>query len=881
MATKQHDHRMEHWLTRLRKENEASRFPADRRDPALCSNSRARTSLTISSTSMSSFLAGCDRESIEPGYALLGLLQILLHRYTFTDEIEVALDVGLVFPVCTEISASMSVRSVLEEAVHAAKEASANGCTWEELQTWTSQAGLPVKRSIFPVLLSTSVLLPRLKDNHLGVDDLNCGQSSLLLAVRPCGRGNCLETEYDSVLYARATIEKILAQFVFLIDSFETLLDQTVDRIPLCSPAEMEGLIQESVAQTQTFPVTQCLQQRFEEQVLKTPDAIAVAMPGDTRKALTYAQLNTSANRLAHYLRMKGVGPDIHVGLYLDRTPDLIIALLAIIKAGGAYLPIDLGYPPERIMFMLSDAAAAVVITDSRTAQNLPTTDAAMIRMDKDAAAWETLSSENPLSNITPDNLAYSIFTSGSTGRPKGVLITHANVCRLFAATQQWFRFSEHDTWTLFHSIAFDFSVWEIWGALLYGGRLIVVPFAESRSPERFYELLAIENVTVLNQTPSAFRQLIGVDERRPNDRLDKLRLVIFGGEALNLQSLAPWFEKHGDVTPQLVNMYGITETTVHVTYRPLKNSDLSEASGSVIGTAISDLELYVLDAGMHPVPIRVPGEMFVGGAGVARGYLKRDDLTAERFVPNPFSKRPGEKLYRSGDLARRLPGGDLEYMGRIDQQVKIRGFRIELGEVQAALARQPNIREAFVIAKDTADGEKILVAYVIPVNGKIPPIDKLRRDLQSILPGYMVPSNFVFLDRLPLTSNGKIDRAALPAVQGRRSEMEQVFNAPQTDLERDIALVYQEVLGLDKVGVDDDFFDLGGDSLRLAEAHSRLQKLVNHNFSAADLFVHTTVRELAASFTRSGSQQSDGKNLLSRAQRQREALSARRNRRR
>jgi amino acid adenylation domain-containing protein len=603
-------------------------------------------------------------------------------------------------------------------------------------------------------------------------------------------------------------------------------------------------------------------------------------MPGDAREQLTYSQLNARANRLGHYLKSKGVGPEVLVGLYLDRTPELIVALLAILKAGGAYLPIDLSYPPERVAFMLSDAEAPVVITGSGMAQKLPQTGAAVVCMDENEGAWATLSSENPSSNVTPENLAYSIFTSGSTGKPKGVLITHANVSRLFDATQPWFHFSEQDKWTFFHSSAFDFSVWEIWGAMIFGGCLIVVPFADSRSPERFYKLLADEHVTILNQTPSAFRQLVGVDETRPTHRLDKLRLVIFGGEALNLQSLAPWFNKYGDVMPKLVNMYGITETTVHVTYRPLTSADLSEAPGSVIGRPIPDLQLYVLDPGLNPVPVGVPGEMFVGGAGVARGYLKRDALTAERFVQNPFSSLGSEKLYRSGDLARRLPDGDLEYLGRADQQVKIRGFRIELGEVQSALARQPSVREAFVVARESCDGEKILTAYVVPANGQAPGVDKLRRDLQSILPAYMVPSSFVFLEHLPLTSNGKVDRASLPAASERRSKMEQAFIAPQTEMQRNIAQIFREVLNLDKVGIDDDFFDLGGNSLRVAEAHAQLQKLIGRTFTIADLFVHTTVRKVTALFNHTAIQQDPATEFLNRAQLQRQAISAGRKRR-
>lgn len=880
MIAEQREQTMQYWLTRFRAGHDGSGFPSDHRRLRVRSHDRARSTGSISRVCWSKFTDICSREGIEPCRAVLGLLQILLHRYTFADTIEIGMEIGPVFPVLTEIAGSSSVRDSLLRTALAAREASANSCAWEDLRIWTSEAGLPPDQPLFRVLLLTSPLASAEGQGEIEVADEARAQCDLVLLLHSRGIQPALEAEYDPDLYKHETVERILAQFVFLIGALDTLLDQPIDRIPLRSPEEGRLLIQEIASQGSRFPVTQCMHERFEEQVRTTPDAVAVVMPGHARQQVTYSQLNARANRLAHYLQSKGVGPDVLVGLYLDRTPDLMVALLAILKAGGAYLPIDLSYPAERVAFMLSDSEAPVVITDSETARKLPQTGAAVVCTDEGEGEWASLSSENPCSNVTPESLAYSIFTSGSTGKPKGVLITHANVSRLFDATQPWFHFSEQDTWTFFHSSAFDFSVWEIWGALVYGGRLIIVPFADSRSPERFYELLAAEHVTVLNQTPSAFRQLVGVDETRPGTKLDKLRLVIFGGEALNLQSLAPWFGKYGDAKPQLVNMYGITETTVHVTYRPLTISDLREAPGSVIGRAIPDLQLYVLDAGLQPVPVGVPGEMFVGGAGVARGYLKRDALTAERFVQNPFSGQ-SEKLYRSGDLARRLPDGDLEYMGRADQQVKIRGFRVELGEVQSALTRQPSVREAFVVAKDSGDSEKVLVAYVVPASGQVPGVDKLRRDLQLTLPSYMVPSKFVFLDQLPLTSNGKVDRAALPAASVRRSEMEQAFNAPQTDLERDIARIYQDVLNLDKVGIDDDFFDLGGNSLGLAEVHAQLQKVIGRSFSVAELFVHTTVRKLAASFNHSGRQEDPGKELLNRAQRQREAISAGRNRRR
>jgi amino acid adenylation domain-containing protein len=883
MLAEQHDSATSCWLNEFKGTFNGSSFPADHRQPRVRSGRRESALIRIEHACWSNFNVVCSREGLTLRDATLGLLQILIHRYTLTDSIELGVQCGKVFPVVTEIDRRSSVRDSLFRTAEATSEASVKGCSWEELRAWASKFVPRVDQPLFRVFFSVSDPDDRQQGRQTVsvTDDASQLQFDLLLSLSSSGAQPVLEAHYDSNLYTRKTIDEILAQLAYLISNLETSLDRTIEHLPLWSTRDAAALIEELAGKEKEVPVGQCMHQRFEDQVRRRPDAFAVVMPAGTREQLTYLQVNERANRLAHYLRSKGVGPDVLVGLYVDRTPDLIVALLAILKAGGAYLPIDLSYPAERVAFMLSDSEAPIVIADEETAAKLPPTNAVTVCIDRDEHAWASLSSENPPSSVTSQNLAYSIFTSGSTGRPKGVLITHANVSRLFDATQPWFHFSEQDTWTFFHSSAFDFSVWEIWGALIYGGRLVVVPFADSRSPERFYDLLLTEGVTVLNQTPSAFRQVIGVDERRPGTKLNKLRLVIFGGEALNLQSLGPWFDKYGDVAPQLVNMYGITETTVHVTYRPLTISDLSEAPGSVIGIPIPDLQLYVLDPALQPVPVGVPGEMFVGGGGVARGYLRREALTKERFIPNPFSREEGETLYRSGDLARRLPGGDLEYLGRADQQVKIRGFRVELGEIQSALTRQASVREAFVLANESCDGERFLVAYIVPASGQAPGVDKLRSDLQSILPGYMVPAHFVFLDHLPLTTNGKIDRCALPPASTRRSSMEQSFRAPENKLELEIARVWQEILSLDRVGIDDNFFDLGGNSLRLAEVHSRLQKMIGSTFSITDLFAHTTVRQVAALLTRAETQLQLGKELLSRAQRQRQVMTRGRNRRR
>ena len=461
-----------------------------------------------------------------------------------------------------------------------------------------------------------------------------------------------------------------------------------------------------------------CLHHWFEDQARQTPDAVAAVAPGDqdgkqaaTGQLVTYRELNAHANQLAHWLREQGVGPEVPVGVCLGRSIDMVVAVLGILKAGAAYVPLDPDHPRDRLAFMLEDARVPILVTDSRHHRALQETGCVIVQLDADAAALRNRPTHDPAAGAGPENLAYVIYTSGSTGKPKGVLVTHANVSRLFTSTEAWFNFGGSDVWTLFHSYAFDFSVWELWGALLYGGRLVVVPYWIGRSPGAFRELLSDYGVTVLNQTPSAFRQLVAADAIAAPRPL-ALRHIILGGEALDLQSLRPWFDRHGDAHPQLTNMYGITETTVHATYRPVVLADLDHG-GSLIGRPIPDLHLWLLDKHLQPVPSGAVGEIFVGGAGVARGYLRRPELEAERFIPNPFDPARGSPMYRTGDLARELPDGELEYLGRNDDQVKIRGFRIELREVEAAIRKQPAIDDAVVIVREDQPNDKRLVAYL------------------------------------------------------------------------------------------------------------------------------------------------------------------------
>ncbi|MCX4587513.1 non-ribosomal peptide synthetase [Streptomyces sp. NBC_01481] len=581
----------------------------------------------------------------------------------------------------------------------------------------------------------------------------------------------------------------------------------------------------------------------FEARAVETPDAAAVVCGKTT---LTYQELNERANRLAHLLAAHGIGPEHIVALALPRSTDLVVTILAVLKAGAAYLPLDPAYPPARLTHMVTDAHPTLLLTSTATEPSLPAThDTPVLVLDTPDVATDLTDqpTHNPATELAPDHPAYVIYTSGSTGQPKGVVNTHRNVVRLFDATRKWFDFGPDDVWTLFHSYAFDFSAWELWGALLHGGRLVVVPYEISRTPGAFLDLLADEGVTVLNQTPSAFYQLAqaDADASRPARRLG-LRTVVFGGEALQPSRLADWYERHPDDAPVLVNMYGITETTVHVTYQPLTRDRATAAAASVIGLGIPDLRTYVLDGGLQLVAPGVVGELYVAGAGVARGYLGRPGLTAERFVADPHAPEPGGRMYRTGDLVRWNLDGELEFIGRADHQVKIRGFRIEPGEIEAVLTNHADVAEATVVVRQQQSGDSRLVAYVVGREALRP--EEVRKFARDRLPKYMVPTAVVPLDRMPLTANGKLDKAALPEPDSMVLASGREARTPQEQIVCDL---FAQVLGLPRVGVDDDFFDLGGHSLLATRLIAQIRAAFGVELELRSLFEGPTPAAAAA----------------------------------
>lgn len=583
---------------------------------------------------------------------------------------------------------------------------------------------------------------------------------------------------------------------------------------------------------TASVPIVSCLQTMFEAQVDLGPERIAVTSAG---QHLTYGALDALANQLAWKLRALGVRTEVPVAIGLDPGIDFVVAVLAVLKAGGTYVPIDLQHPAERVRFYLEDSHAAVLITQRKLSGAIASC-VPEVLLDLNGGQTDAAMATRPSAAGSSSDRAYVIYTSGSTGKPKGVEITHANVVRLFAVTQPLFGFDETDTWTLCHSVAFDFSVWELFGPLLHGGRVVIASREVVREPRQLAALIKSEGVTMLSQTPSAFRQL--APELLKLDALAYLRWVVFGGEALDPAILRPWIARYGDKRPALINMYGITETTVHATYRRIHAVDVFQGRGSPIGRPLPDLEFMLLDPQRKPVAEGEVGEIYVVGPGVARGYLDREALTAERFVELP----DGRRAYRSGDLARWLPAWQLEFIGRVDDQVKVRGYRIEPGEIESVLREFPEVGDAAVLFRGQGESTALL-AYVVPREGGSLSTQRLREELTRRLPPHMMPSAIMVLDRLPLTLNGKLDRAALPAPTHERAAFREPASAAEAALCRHVALA----LGLDHVGLDDRFLTLGGHSLQAAQVARALAEELGRSVDVAGLLSNSTLAELAA----------------------------------
>lgn len=664
---------------------------------------------------------------------------------------------------------------------------------------------------------------------------------ALALQVRDFeGAGSfVLDFDFHCDVFSEAERGQAMRHFLKVLESFLEDPAQPLHNVSLLTSEEKQRILVEFNRSTWKPCGAQVLPRLFEAQARKTPGRVALAVEDQT---LTYAALNSRANQVARYLRSLGVGAEAIVALCAEPSPAMLVGILGILKAGGAYLPLDPQYPKERLEFMLQDTSAPFLVTENKLSVSYPhlagIAAPTVVYLDDDRDVIAKQNEENFDAGTTPGNLAYVIYTSGSTGTPKGVMIEHGAICNRAQWGGEFYGLNESDRVLQKSSLAFDASVWEIFEPLLAGARIVMARPGGRQNLAYLAELMAEQKVTVAEFAPSTLRALL---EEGSIARCKSLKRVFSGGEVLTAELEKMFFER---LSAELVNTYGPTEASVDVAHW---KCEAGIAQRNVpIGRPVAGMQIYILDARLQPVPVGVPGELLIGGVGVARGYLNRPELSAEKFVANTISGEPGARLYKTGDRARYLPDGNIEFLGRIDDQVKIRGFRIEPGEIEAMLSRHAAVREGVVVARGDATGEKRLVAYVVPHRGRTPATADLRSFLRSKLPEYMVPSAFILLEALPRTPHGKLDRRALPAPDQIRPELETTFVAPQTPVEKVLAGIFADVLGIERVGIHDDFFELGGHSLLATLVVSRIRAAFKVDLPLRRFFDAPTVAGLA-----------------------------------
>ncbi len=845
------DSQMAYWKQQLDHLAPTLELPIDRPRPSVQSYRGAHYSFELSRNLYEKLLALSRQENVTLFMTLLAAFQTLLYRYTGHEDISVGTPIanrtrleieGLIgFFVNTlvmrvDLGGKLGFRELLKRVQEVTLGAYAHQdvpfeMLVDALQPDRDMSHSPLFQVIFDLHKAPLENL-RLGDLKLSLLDIETGTAKfdlMLMMEEGVGRlGGLLE--YNTDLFDETTIKRMARHFQTLLEGIVTDPDRSLSMLPLLTEAEKSQLLVDWNATTVDFAQDQCIHQLVELQVKERPDAIAVTCG---EEALSYAQLNCRANQLAHYLHKLGVGPGTLVGLCVERSPELVVGALGVLKAGGAYVPVDPLYPEERLVFILEDTRSPVLLTQAHLGLGALASGVQVICLDADWGLIAQEREDNPTSRVTQRDLAYVIYTSGSTGWPKGVQLEQKGLLNLVYWHQRAFDVSWMDRVSQIAGPGFDASVWEVW-PYLTAGASIHIPSDEIRAlPDKLRDCLVSEAITIsFVPTPLADSMML-LDW--PSDIA--LHTLLTGGDKL-----------HGNPSPnlpfELVNNYGPTEDTVVATSGVVPPKESVESAPS-IGRPIANTQIYLLDACLQPVPMGVPGELHIGGTGLARGYLNRPELTAERFIPNPFSSEPGARLYKTGDLVRYRPDGNLEFLGRIDHQVKIRGFRIELGEIETVLRKHPALKETMVMAREDTPGDRRLVAYVVPEE-EPSPAGELRRFLKEKLPEYMVPSAFVTLEALPLTPNGKVDRGALPSPDWTRPELERAFVAPRTPVEEVLSGIWAQVLGVERIGVHDNFFELGGHSLLAIQLVSRLREAFQVELPLRDLFETPTVADLA-----------------------------------
>jgi amino acid adenylation domain-containing protein len=695
------------------------------------------------------------------------------------------------------------------------------------------------------VLQNSPVQAETLPDLTLKVqeNENHAAKFDLSLAFSLSKQGLLGKIEYRADRFAHSAIARMAEHLQILLEGIVAHPQQPITELPLLTSSEQQTLLTDW-NDTKTAYATQCIHHWIEAQVEQTPEAIALTFDD---QHLTYQELNARANQLAHYLQTLGVTPDSLVGLFLDRSLEMVVGLLAVLKAGGAYVPLDPGYPSERLAFMLRDTQVSILLTQSQLVETLPDRTATIICLDRD---WQTIASSpitNPVSAVTPDHLAYVIYTSGSTGQPKGAMNTHRGLNNRLQWMQETYQLTSGDRVLQKTPFSFDVSVWEFFWTLMTGAKLVMAKPGGHQDSAYLVSLVDQEQVTTVHFVPSMLQAFL---EEPDLDRCISLRRIICSGEALPLSLQERYFTR---LSAELHNLYGPTEAAIDVTvWQCDPQSDLTNVP---IGSPIANIQIYLLDQAGHPVPMGIPGELHIGGIGLARGYWNRPDLTAEKFVPNPFcqadgsSDFPSSRLYKTGDLARYLPDGSIEFLGRIDHQVKLRGFRIELGEIEATLDQHPTIRQTVVTLQNTPQGDR-LVAYLIPDQHPNLTDQDLRAFLSQKLPAYTIPAVFLWLPSFPLTPSGKIDRKALPIPE--RSPIHSTSSIPpQTAIEKQLAAIWQNLLGLERISINHNFFELGGHSLLALRVVSRVRDIFKLELPLRTVFDYPTLTALAGQIER------------------------------
>ncbi|MDJ0676181.1 MAG: amino acid adenylation domain-containing protein, partial [Calothrix sp. MO_167.B42] len=884
------DSHLGYWKQQLANAPTLLSLPTDRPRPGVQTFQGKRQSFAFPPQLSEGLKALSREEGATLFMTLLTAFNILLYRYAGTEDILVGSPIanrnkseieGLIgffvntLVLRTDLSGNPSFQQLLAQVKETTKAAYAHQDIPFELLVDTLVPERDLSHTpLFQVMFALqntpgeNMDLAGLTLSPLEVEN-QTAKFDLTLSVENTTNGMTGWWEYSTDLFDDGTITRMIGHFQTLLEAIVAHPQQSISQLPLLTAHERHQLLVEWNHTAREYPWDKCIHQLFEEQVGKTPNAIAVVYEDNH---LSYQELNRRANQLGHYLQTLGVGPDVLVGICAERSLDMFVALLAILKAGGAYVPLDPDYPPERLSLMLSDAQVGVLLTQQELVQQLPNHGAVVVCLD---STWEEISQQsekNLVNGITPDNLAYINYTSGSTGQPKGVEVVHRGVNRLLMGVD-YIHLDGSQRFLQLSSISFDASTLEIWGALLHGGQCILFP-GRIPTPQQLSQQIHKHGITVMWLTSALFNTII---DHTPQG-LSGIKQLLIGGEALSVVHVHKALQALPDT--QIINGYGPTESTTFTCCYPIPPTLDPQVQSIPIGRPISNTQVYILDAQMEPVPLGVPGELYIAGAGLARGYLNHPELTNGKFVPHPFDQNPksttdylfskinnglsvdqnpkskiqnlklndssqGARLYRTGDLARYLNDGCIEYLGRIDNQVKIRGFRIELGEIETVLSKHHGVGQTVAIVREDVAGDKRLVVYIVPHGQQTPTASDLHSFLKEKLPSYMLPSAIVFLSELPLTSNGKIDRKALPAPDVHR-QLTASFVAPRNGIEQTLAEIWAGVLRVDSVGIEDNFFELGGDSILGLQTIARANQKGIY-LTAKQLFEHQTIAELAA----------------------------------